>query len=203
MAWATRLGQELPLGDRHAHRQPIQSAARHANPLGGSKAQSEQIYQALRDVALDGRGPLGGDGGSIARLLNQSAHYHNGSTVSILAASPTSVRGPHVPSLKLDEVDEIDPEIRESAMGMAMEKHGCRSSVLMTSTWHRVAGPMAELIERGKAGDFPVDTYCVFEVLERCPDERSGPNLENCPQCPLVRWCHADRDGHGRWRSQG
>ena len=123
-------------------------------------------------------------------------HYHNGSEVSILAASATSVRGPHVPSLKLDEVDEIDPEIRESAMGMAMEVRGCRSSVLMTSTWHRVAGPMAELIDKGREGAFPVDTYCAFEVLERCPEERSGPNLENCPRCPLVSWCHSERDAH-------
>ena len=43
---------------------------------------------------------------------------------------------------------------------------------------------------------FPVDTFCVFEVLERCPDERSGPGLEHCPQCPIVRWCHADIDAH-------
>jgi hypothetical protein len=55
---------------------------------------------------------------------------------------------------------------------------------------------MAELMERGRAGAFPVDTYCVFEVLERCPEERSGPHLEKCPECPLVRWCHADRDAH-------
>jgi hypothetical protein len=91
-------------------------------------------------------------------------------------------------------VDEIDSDIRESAMGMAMDIRGCRSSVLMTSTWHRVAGPMAELIDRGREGAFPVDTYCAFEVLERCPEGRSGPHLENCPGCPLVTWCHSDRD---------
>jgi hypothetical protein len=165
--------------------------------LGGSLAQSEQIHQALREVVLNGHGPEGrSDADTIARLLKNEVHYHNGSEVSILAASATSVRGPHVPSLKLDEVDEIDPDIRESAMGMAMDIRGCRSSVLMTSTWHRVAGPMAELIERGREGAFPVDTYCAFEVLERCPEERSGPNLENCPQCPLVSWCHSDRDAH-------
>jgi hypothetical protein len=61
-------------------------------------------------------------------------YYHNGSLVSILAASATSVRGPHVSSPKLDEVDGIDPDIRESAMGMAMEMRGYPSSVLMTST---------------------------------------------------------------------
>jgi hypothetical protein len=171
--------------------------ARHGTRiLGGSLSQSRQIYTALQEVVRDGRGCLGGDGATLESLLKTEARYRNGSSIEMLAASPTSVRGPHVPSLKLDEVDEIDPEIRESAMGMAMEKYGCRSSVLMTSTWHRVVGPMAELMERGRAGNFPVDTYCVFEVLERCPEERSGVKLEKCPECPLVRWCHADRDSH-------
>jgi hypothetical protein len=164
--------------------------------LGGSLSQSRQIYQALVDVVRDGRGCLGGDGATLESLLKTSARYRNGSTIEMLAASPTSVRGPHVASLKLDEVDEIDPEVRDAALGMVMEKDGCAASVLMTSTWHRVGGPMAELMDRGRAGAFPVDTYCVFEVLERCPIERSGPGLERCPECPLVRWCHADRDQH-------
>jgi hypothetical protein len=164
--------------------------------LGGSLSQSRQIYAALQEVVRDGRGCLGGDGTALESLLKTEARYRNGSTIEMLAASPTSVRGPHVASLKLDEVDEIDPEIRESAAGMCMEKDGCQASILMTSTWHRVAGPMAELMERGKAGAFPVDTYCMFEVLERCPEERSGPRLERCHECPLVRWCHADRDSH-------
>jgi len=53
---------------------------------------------------------------------------------------------------------------------------------------------MSELIERGRSGAFPVHAFCAFEVLERCPEERSGPNLEKCPECPIVQWCHADRD---------
>ena len=164
--------------------------------LGGSLSQSEQIYEALQEAIHDGRGEYASDADTLARLLKSEVVYRNGSNVSLLAASPTSVRGPHVPSLKLDEVDEIDPEIREAAMGMAMEKRGCRSSVLMTSTWHRVAGPMAELMERGLNGAFPVDTFCIFEALERCPESRSGPNCEKCPECPLMRWCHSDRDSH-------
>lgn len=164
--------------------------------LGGSLAQSAQIYEAIDEAIRKGSGPLGTDARAIISLGMTMARYRNGSSVKILAASATSVRGPHVPSLKLDEVDEIDDGLREEAMGMAMEKAGLRSSVLMTSTWHRVAGPMAALIERGHAGAFPVDTFCIFEVLETCPDSRSGPNLENCPDCPLVRWCHSDRGDH-------
>ena len=69
-------------------------------------------------------------------------------------------------------------------MGMAMEKHGCRSSVLMTSTWHRVAGPMAELMERGRSGAFPVDTFCVFEALESCPEVTQRAALREMPRVP-------------------
>ncbi len=174
--------------------------------LGGSKAQSAQIYAALRDIALYHEGDKGNDGDSIARLRKEGATYANGSEVEILAASSTSVRGPHVPSLKLDEVDEMDTDIRESAMGMCLGRRkrkgdkarpGMSASVIMTSTCHRVNGPMARLIERATEGDFPLYTMCVFEVLERCPDSRSGRFLEKCPECPLFNHCHDVPDG---WR---
>ncbi|WP_156512740.1 hypothetical protein [Planctomyces sp. SH-PL62] len=168
--------------------------------LGGSRAQSEQIYRALQATVVEGVGVFGGDRDSVKRLLKTEATYVNGSRVAILAASPTSVRGPHVASLKLDEVDEIDPEIRESALGMAMDLRGVKASVLMTSTWHRPAGPMAALVEQANAGAFPIHTYCIFEVLERCPTERSGRRLEKCPQCPLMPWCHEDRDADPKGR---
>lgn len=159
--------------------------------LGGSRAQSAQVFQALRDLVRRGK-----DADVIAKLLKDGATYANGSEVSILAASPTSVRGPHVPSLKLDEVDEIDPDIREAAMGMCMNRHGASASVVMTSTWHRVGGPMTQLLEKAQGGEFPFYRFCAFEILERCPESRSGPNLEKCPSCPLVAWCHEDRDAH-------
>lgn len=169
--------------------------------LGGSKAQSVQIYHALRDIALRHEGKKGGDFDAIAKLRKDGATYANGSEVEILAASPTSVRGPHVPSLKLDEVDEIDSDIRESAMGMCLGRKRDRkkkrdqvaASVVMTSTCHRVHGPMAALIKQAKAGHFPLYTMCAFEVLERCPKERSGPKVgdayENCPSCLLAKHC--------------
>ncbi|MGC8642198.1 MAG: hypothetical protein ACP5XB_20230, partial [Isosphaeraceae bacterium] len=147
-----------------------------------------------REVVQSGVPRFGGFDVTYKALQKTEALYDNGSRVAILAASPTSVRGPHVPSLKLDEVDEIPEDIRDAALGMAMEVRGNRSSVLMTSTWHRLGGPMSSLIDRGKSGEFPVFTYCAFEVLERCPAERSGAHLEKCPECPLQPWCHEDRD---------
>ncbi len=171
--------------------------------LGGAKSQSRQIYDGLKRLVLDGRGPAGSERDTVARLLESKGEYRNGSDVSILACSPTSVRGPHVQSLKLDEVDEIDPELREDALGMATSSSIASSSVMYTSTWHKVGGPMGAIVERGRAGEFPFFEWCVFDVLEHCPESRSGPRIggdalyAKCPECPLVRWCHAERDRNG------
>jgi len=159
--------------------------------LGGSQAQSEQIYRAM-DIFRKARP----EADFIREMHRTEAFFHSGASVQMLTASSKSVRGPHVPQLNLDEVDEIDDQIREDAAGMVMRKGGLDASIIMTSTWHKVAGPMAGLIERANAGEFPSLTFCAFDVLERCPDERSGPHLENCPACPLVQWCHAGKDEH-------
>ena len=170
--------------------------------LGGSKQQSAQIYEALQAIVTDHDGTAGNDSAAIAQLRKEKAAYANGSRVEILAASSRSVRGPHVPSLKLDEVDEIDTEIREAAMGMCMgrlkrgeKREAMTASVLMTSTCHRVNGPMAHLVDRAEKGEFPLFTMCAFEVLERCPDERSGEDCEKCSECPLMRYCHDVPEG--------
>jgi hypothetical protein len=159
--------------------------------LGGSMSQSQQIYTALRWFRS-----VPGNAEVFDSLTAERARYVTGSDVAVLSATEKAVRGPHVPSLRLDEVDEIDPEIREAAMGMCLGRHGLPASVTMTSTWHRLGGPMEGLIERASGGDFPLFAFCVFDILETCPDERSGKHLEHCPACPLRSWCHADADEH-------
>lgn len=161
--------------------------------LGGSRSQSEQIYRALQEFA--GQWPDGKEEDAIEKLTRSEASYVNGSEVAVLAASSTSVRGPHVPSLKLDEVDEIRQEHFESAMGMCMNRRGSAASTIMTSTWHRHGGLMSRLVDRALGGEFPLYTMCIFEVLERCPEERSGEALEKCPDCPLFKYCHEVPEG--------
>jgi hypothetical protein len=203
-AWAfDRPAVSLVLGPRGGGKSYLSALATHLDSsqydqhgtriLGGSLSQSAQIYEALRE--FDGRL---GHRSPVRAITATRATYLTGSDVSILAASPTSVRGPHVPTLRLDEVDEIDDDIRDASLGMCMERRGVPAMVSMTSTWHRLGGPMSKLMERGQAGEFPCYEFCAFEVLERCPEERSGPNLERCPECPLVQWCHADLGETGR-----
>jgi hypothetical protein len=171
-----------------------------ARIMGGSEQQSRQIYDAINDIVLMGRGLHGSDRDTIKDLHRKEAIYHNGSRVAILPASSKSSRGPHVPSLLLDEIDEIRRDIYDSAVGMAQEnvKRGHPTKIIQTSTWHKKNGLMGEKIEEAKSGRFPFHEFCVFEVLERCPPARSGPQLEKCPQCPIQQWCHSDIDTYGR-----
>ena len=171
------------------HLDSLQYPGHGTTVLGGSFAQSKQIQIALRTFWRLDRGRF-------RAFAKTHAEYTNESEVTILAASQHQVRGPHVPTIRLDEVDEIEKDIREAAMGMAMARNGVPASVSMTSTWHKNGGPMTELMEAALEGKFPLYRFCSFDILEYCPDERSGPDLENCPACPLERWCHSDRDRH-------
>jgi hypothetical protein len=170
------------------HFDSIRYANHSTRILGGSLAQSKQVYNALR--SFEDKAP-----DLFRSFAAERSVYINGSDVEILAASSKSVRGPHVPTLALDEVDEIDSDLREAAMGMCMTRSPARGMISMTSTWHKVAGPMANLVDLAVSGAFPIWRFCAFEVLEECPPDRSGERLENCPACPLVSWCHDTPDG--------
>lgn len=193
-----RLSMMLVHGARGAGKSFMAALATHLNSLmlpghgtqilGGSMAQSGQIYNALK--TFDDKRK---DSSPLTSFTRTKATYYNGSEVGILTASPTSVRGPHDPTVMLDEVDEIESDLREQANGIAMARNGVHSSIVMLSTWHRVAGPMADLIKKAESGAFPYYKFCIWETLERCPEERSGPNLENCPQCVIQKYCHEDR----------
>lgn len=169
-----------------------------ARIMGGSLQQSGQVYNAIDEFIVRGRGELGSDSDQIKAFLSHQAKYFNGSNIQMLAASTKSSRGPHVPDLFIDEVDEIARRIFESAIGMAQEKNEAKTRIVMTSTWHNETGLMGEQIEKAREFNTPFFQFCVFEVLEHCPEWRSGPDLEKCPICPIQKWCHEDIDGYGR-----
>lgn len=177
--------------------------------LGGSKSQSQQVYDGLQRFIYGAHGPLGEaytDRDQIAYLGKIETKYHNASTLQVLTASTKSVRGPHAPRLRLDEIDEMDRGIREAAIGMLVERGGVSPKAVYTSTHHRSGGSMDDLLEdvdRINAdfpGTVPVQTFCVWDVLETCPVARSGPwvggddAFEKCPACPIRPWCHEGKE---------
>jgi hypothetical protein len=133
--------------------------------LGGSLEQSQKCVSYLsnfwqlpsvEDIAkkiLVG-GSVGGRG----------FHLKHGSWVSALAASQKSVRGPHPQRLRLDEVDEMAPEIFDASLGQPKANYGIPDQVVASSTLHHPFGMMADLVDRREERGATLYRWCVEEV---------------------------------------
>ena len=100
------------------------------NILGGSGAQSQNVHEAMRsgwNFPLAPRHMLTTDNMNESRLTNDAK-------VRALLASQRSVRGPHPQRLRLDEIDEMDVDILDAALGQPMPTKEIDSQVVLSST---------------------------------------------------------------------
>jgi hypothetical protein len=89
-----------------------------------------------------------------------------GNSIQALLASQNSVRGPHVPRLRLDEIDEMKLDIFDAAMGQPMEMSGIRPNTVASSTHHNAIGTMTEILKRAAEKNWPVYRWCYRETLK-------------------------------------
>lgn len=133
--------------------------------LGGSFAQSQNVHDATKDAWQWHAAPRS--------LLNRpptryDTVMNNGGHLRTLTASQTSVRGPHPPRLRMDEIDEMDQGILDAALGQPMEQVGVNGYVIptqtvMSSTHQYPDKAMSEMIKRARAKGQPVYEWCYRE----------------------------------------
>ena len=180
IVWANRGGSKTyAVGGFPTWYRSIRNPFMQTRILGGSESQSKLGYEAMRDFfrITDTEDTYLKPPG----LMKTSANFINGSEVAILTASTKSVRGPHPQVLLLDEVDEMDEEVYESALSQPQTRYGISASMGIFSTNHQVAGLMDVAVARALDQGYPVDKYCIWECLESCRDY-------DCP-CKLAPWC--------------
>ena len=190
VVWASRGGAKTELGSVAAHLDSILRPGCQTRILGGSLDQSEKMYEYLMRKWS----------GPFAALLarNPTARRTalvNGSAIEVLAQSPRSVRGQRVHRLKCDEVDEFSPDVWQAAQFVTQSSPGrdgrwIPAQMEVFSTLHRPFGPMAALVDKllqcgtpAAAGLPHLLKWCLWEVIEPCPAERS------CSRCPLWTDC--------------
>ena len=145
--------------------------------LGGSETQSRYLYDYFRKF-LEGtfEGDVEGKTGA------ERTRLRNGSEVEILTQSPTTVRGVHVPRLRLDEVEEFRREVLEAALFITQSRGGIRGRTEMLSTLHHPFGLMAEMMDDADGRGVRVYKWCLWEVMEKCRDR-------GCSRCELSEDC--------------
>jgi hypothetical protein len=130
--------------------------------LGGSAEQSERVHEHMR--AMWERSEI------LRRVIvgeptRRKTVLANGATIRALAASSRSVRGPHPQRLILDEVDEIERELIDAALGQPMDRGRVRSGVLAVSTMQYAEGGMRYMLDRAREQRWRVYEYCWREVV--------------------------------------
>jgi len=195
-AWANRSGAKTLVASVIAALDFLYFDGLQARVLSGSEDQAKYLYEYWQQWCgelrgTDGRvypGPLAYRlNGPINRMLTEVG----GGRFEILAASQKKVRGPKVQRLYKEELDEIDPEIDQAALGM-LDSRTMPARTIHTSTWHRADGLMGKLVQgdpaRGLKGcpdnGVRLHRWNLWESIEHCPPERHG-NGPNCLTCPL------------------
>ena len=134
------------------------------NLLGGSFEQSVNIHKHMR-AAWDHPGAptymLRHDGAAEVKLTN-------GAIIRPLTASQKTVRGPHPATLLLDELDEMDYEIYESALGQPMDQFnhlGVKISPIIagTSTLQYGDGTFVKILKNLEERGIPAYEWCYHE----------------------------------------
>lgn len=133
------------------------------NLLGGSGEQSKRVHEHQQGFWRFSRAPY-------TLLISDPTQTHteclNGGTATCLKASQASVRGPHPQRLRLDEIDEMDLDIFNAAMGQPMSAHGITQQVTASSTQQHPDGTMVEAMKRAAEYGNPTFEWCYRETLE-------------------------------------
>lgn len=138
------------------------------NILGGSGQQSTRVHGYMQSFLNRGRIPILSDRSSI--LIRDPATTTTrlawGNTIVALTASQTSVRGPHVSRLRMDEVDEMDLKIFDAAQGQTMTLNSVKPQSVFSSTHHNAEGTFTEIKKRAKMKHWPIYEWCYRESME-------------------------------------
>jgi hypothetical protein len=133
------------------------------NILGGSGLQSKRVHDYQQRFWLRKSAPK-------SLLLSDPKKMKTdliwGNSIQALLASQNSVRGPHVPRLRLDEIDEMSLDIFDAAMGQTMAMDQVPAQTVASSTHHNALGTMTEVLKRAAEKGWPVHMWCYRETVK-------------------------------------
>jgi hypothetical protein len=129
--------------------------------LGGSGAQSLRVHETMT-------GAWEAEGAPTHLLAKDPTQLNtsliNGGKARTLMASTKSVRGPHPQRMRLDEIDEMDLNVLESAQGQPMSTKKVQSQTVMSSTWQYPDGTVTAIVKRATELGWPIHRWCWRET---------------------------------------
>lgn len=137
-----------------------------ANIVGGSETQSKNVLEHMARAWESEGAPKE----MLLKSAVQEMTLANNAKIRPLTASQKSVRGPHPARLLLDEIDEMDAEILESAKGQPMPQKNWLGVIIpqqttMVSTLQYADGTMAKEMRRFADEGLPTFEWCYKDTM--------------------------------------
>lgn len=131
------------------------------NIVGGSLNQSINIHNTIRNAWENDQAPRY----LVKEETATRIKLNNKAIIMPLTASQKSVRGPHPPSLLLDEIDEMELAIFDASLGQPMPQENWKGDIIrpmtvMTSTWQYPDKTFAEVQQRFIDNDEHIYRWC-------------------------------------------
>lgn len=137
-----------------------------ANIVGGSEQQSKNVLEHMGRAWEHWGAPK-----QMLKKANSDEHVlTNNAKIRPLTASQRAVRGPHPARLLLDEIDEMDAEIMESAKGQPMPQKNwlgitIPQQTIMVSTLQYADGTMMQEMNRFRDENLPIFEWCYKDTM--------------------------------------
>jgi hypothetical protein len=129
--------------------------------LGGSGEQSKRVHRYIQhflDLPTAPKYLLRSD------PSQTETKFLGGNSIQALMASQRSVRGPHPQRLRMDEIDEMDLEVLDAALGQTLASRNIAANTVLSSTWQNPSGTMSEIMHRARERGWPVYQWCYKET---------------------------------------
>jgi len=115
-------------------------------------------------------------------ILKQTVTLPDGTKFKIATATMKATNGPHPPRFYADELELWDPKVLQQALSIAKGTQHHPMAMRFTSSQKFASGLVQKWLDEMPARGWKVYTWCIWEIMEPCPPERS------CSRCPLYNW---------------
>lgn len=176
IVWACRNGLKTLLAGILSHLDCKFKPGCDVRILGGSLDQSKKAYKYFTDCC-----EKASPHELVGEPTERETKFINRSKTEVLTQSRKSVKGPHVPKVRCDEVEEFDEDVWGLVQFTTASRPGIKSSFESLSTAHSPYGRTIRLVDAAADSGQRVLKWCLWEVIEACPE------TADCDKCKGIK----------------
>ena len=123
----------------------------------------------------------------VVQTIKAKTLFASGSKLEILTGTEKGFRSPHPHKARLDEIDEMEWSLLNTAFSMTKSSNGIQAQNVFTSTRQNERGTMQKLLDEASAKGIDIYEWNIWEAVQKCPRRCVGDPKHG--DCPIKAFC--------------